>query len=94
VKALNSAEVQAELLKHGMLAQPSSPQELANTIASESQFLGQADPRAQDHSGLTAAGTCRAAAQWERFECDTVWGDCQHSLPSNMEFGRKAVRGQ
>jgi len=40
VKALNSAEVQAELLKHGMLAQPSSPQELGNTIASESQFWG------------------------------------------------------
>lgn len=40
VKALNSAEVQAELLKHGMLAQPGSPQELANTIASESQFWG------------------------------------------------------
>jgi tripartite-type tricarboxylate transporter receptor subunit TctC len=40
VKALKSAEVQAELLKHGMLAQPSSPQELANTIASESEFWG------------------------------------------------------
>jgi len=40
VKALKSAEVQAELLKHGMLAQPSSPKELASTIASESQFWG------------------------------------------------------
>jgi tripartite-type tricarboxylate transporter receptor subunit TctC len=40
VKTLNSAEVQAELLKHGMLAQPGSPQELANTMASESKFWG------------------------------------------------------
>lgn len=40
VKALNSAEVNAELLKHGMLAQPSSPQDLATTIAAESQFWG------------------------------------------------------
>lgn len=40
VKALNSAEVKAELFKHGMLAQPGSPQELANIIASESQVWG------------------------------------------------------
>ena len=40
VKAMNSAEVKAELLKHGMLAQPGTPQELAATIASESQFWG------------------------------------------------------
>ncbi|MEY4749202.1 MAG: hypothetical protein RIQ60_1416 [Pseudomonadota bacterium] len=40
VKALNSTEVKAELLKHGMLAQPGSPQELANIIASESQAWG------------------------------------------------------
>lgn len=40
VKTLNSPEVKAELLKHGMLAQPGSPQELANTIKSESQFWG------------------------------------------------------
>lgn len=40
VKALNSAEVKAELLKHGMLAQPGSPQDLASTIATESQFWG------------------------------------------------------
>ena len=40
VKALNSAEVKAELLKHGMLAQPGTPQELAQTIAAESQFWG------------------------------------------------------
>ena len=40
VKAMNSAEVKAELLNHGMLAQPGSPQELASTIASESQFWG------------------------------------------------------
>lgn len=39
-KALNSAEVTAELLKHGMLAQPGTPQDLAATIASESQFWG------------------------------------------------------
>lgn len=40
VKALHSEEVTAELLKHGMAAQPGSPQDLANTIASESQFWG------------------------------------------------------
>lgn len=40
VKALQSAEVRAELLKHGMVAQPGSAQELGATIASESQFWG------------------------------------------------------
>lgn len=40
VKALSSPEVKAELLKHGMLAQPGSPQELATIISSESQFWG------------------------------------------------------
>lgn len=40
LKALNTPEVKAELLNHGMLAQPGSPQELANTIASESQIWG------------------------------------------------------
>ena len=40
VKALASAEVKAELLKHGMQAQPGTPQELATTIASESQVWG------------------------------------------------------
>ena len=40
LKALNAPEVKAELLNHGMLAQPGSPQELANTIASESQIWG------------------------------------------------------
>lgn len=40
VKALNADEVKAELLKHGMLAQPGSPQDLANTIASESRVWG------------------------------------------------------
>lgn len=39
-KALLAPEVKAELLKHGMLAQPGTPQELAQTIASESQFWG------------------------------------------------------
>jgi tripartite-type tricarboxylate transporter receptor subunit TctC len=41
VKALNAAEVKADLLQHGMLPQPGSPQELAATIASESKFWGQ-----------------------------------------------------
>ncbi len=40
VKALSSPEVKAELLKHGMLAQPGSPQELATIVSSESQFWG------------------------------------------------------
>ena len=40
VKALNSAEVKAELFNNGILAQPGSPQELASIIASESQVWG------------------------------------------------------
>lgn len=39
-KALNAPEVKAELLRHGMLAQPGTREDLARTIESESQVWG------------------------------------------------------
>jgi tripartite-type tricarboxylate transporter receptor subunit TctC len=41
VKALSAPDVQAELLRHGMTAQPGSRDELARTIAAESKKWGQ-----------------------------------------------------
>ncbi len=40
VKALNAPDVKAELLKHGMLVQPGTQEDLARTIEAESQFWG------------------------------------------------------
>jgi tripartite-type tricarboxylate transporter receptor subunit TctC len=40
-KALNAADVRAELLKHGMTPQPGTREELARTIAEESRVWGQ-----------------------------------------------------